>query len=87
MPALARLRVVRTWYGYDGFVPDFLPLVGALPWLREAYVIACVRGGYTIGPCMGDLLAARILGEEPALPLFDPARVAVRVNAPTEAVA
>ena len=81
MPDLARLRIVRSWYGYDGFVPDFLPLVGALPWLREAYVIACVRGGYTIGPYMGELLAARILGEEPELPLFDPARVAIRINA------
>ncbi len=85
MPALAPLRIVRTWYGYDGFVPDFLPVVGVLPWLREAYVIACVRGGYTIGPCMGDLLAASILGEEPALPLFDPARVATRVNTPVPA--
>lgn len=80
MPALADLRIVRAWYGYDAFVPDFLPIVGALPWLKEAYVIACVRGGYTIGPCMGDLLAARILGEEPALPLFDPLRVATRLN-------
>jgi hypothetical protein len=26
---------------------------------------------------MGTLLAQRILGEEPAMPLFDPARVAV----------
>ena len=40
----------------------------------DAYVLACVRGGYTIGPCIGPLVADLILGREPALPLFDPAR-------------
>jgi glycine/D-amino acid oxidase-like deaminating enzyme len=39
------------------------------------HAVACVRGGYTIGPCIGPLVADLILGREPALPLFDPARV------------
>ena len=56
--------------------PDHYPLAGALPGVANAYVLACVRGGYTIGPCIGPLVADLILGREPALPLFDPARFA-----------
>jgi len=74
VPALADARVVRTWLGLEGNVADFMPLAGPLPGLAEAYVIGCVRGGYTIGPFMGRLLAQRILGREPEMPLFDPAR-------------
>lgn len=76
LPALANLRLVRVWYGYDSFVPDVMPLVGALPGWPDVWMIGCVRGGYTIGPCMGRLLAQQILGAEPELPIghFDPAR-------------
>ena len=75
VPAIAHARVLRTWTGFEAFVPDYYPLAGALPSVPDAYVLACVRGGYTIGPCIGPLVADLILGREPALPLFDPARV------------
>jgi glycine/D-amino acid oxidase-like deaminating enzyme len=75
VPAVASARVLRSWTGYEAFVADYWPLAGALPGVRDAYVLACVRGGYTIGPCIGPLVADLILGREPALPLFDPARV------------
>ena len=78
IPALREARVVRTWLGLEASAEDALPLVGEIPGAPDAVVIGCVRGGYTIGPCMGTLLAQRILGREPDLPLFDPAR-AVRV--------
>jgi glycine/D-amino acid oxidase-like deaminating enzyme len=74
LPTLARARIVRSWLGYEAHVPDMLPLAGALPGMPDAFVLACVRGGYTIGPCISELLAARILGREPDLPLFDPGR-------------
>lgn len=74
LPAIAGLRLVRTWYGYDSVAPDVMPMVGALPGAENAFIIGCVRGGYTIGPYMGRLLAQRVLGQEPELPLFDPAR-------------
>lgn len=77
IPALKQARIVRTWLGLEGASPDWMPLVGEIPGAPDAYVIGCVRGGYTIGPWMGTLLAQRILGEEPAMPLFDPARVVV----------
>jgi glycine/D-amino acid oxidase-like deaminating enzyme len=76
IPALTKARIVRTWLGTEAASPDWMPLVGPIPGASDAYVIGCVRGGYTIGPWMGTLLAQRILEEEPAMPLFDPARVA-----------
>jgi sarcosine oxidase, subunit beta len=75
VPALRKARVVRTWLGLEGNTADALPIVGALPGAPEAYVIGGVRGGFTIGPYMGMLLAQRILGQEPEMPLFDPARL------------
>lgn len=75
VPGLAKLRIVRTWLGLEANVPDFMPLVGPLPGMENVFVIGCVRGGFTIGPLMGHLLAQRILGQEPEMPLFDPARV------------
>lgn len=74
LPDLARARVVRSWTGYEAHVPDMLPLAGALPGVADAFLLACVRGGYTIGPYISELLAQRILGQDPELPLFDPAR-------------
>ncbi|HVF64290.1 MAG TPA: FAD-binding oxidoreductase [Casimicrobiaceae bacterium] len=82
VPALAQTRIVRSWTGFEAFVPDHYPLAGALPGVPDAYVLACVRGGYTIGPCIGPLMADLMLGRELALPLFDPARFA---NAPGNA--
>lgn len=75
VPTLARTRVVRTWLGLEANVPDYMPLVGPVPGVEDAYIIGCVRGGFTIGPFMGRLLAQRMLGQEPDMPLFDPARV------------
>lgn len=74
VPALREARIVRTWLGVEGNTADVMPLVGDVPGAPDAYIIGCVRGGYTIGPYMGKLLAQYILGQEPEMPLFDPAR-------------
>jgi glycine/D-amino acid oxidase-like deaminating enzyme len=76
VPALAGTRLVRTWHGFEAHAPDFMPLVGPLTAAGDVFVIGCVRGGYTIGPYMGQLLAQAILGQEPERPLFDPCRFA-----------
>jgi glycine/D-amino acid oxidase-like deaminating enzyme len=73
-PALAEARVVRVWMGLEGHVPDMMPLVGDLPGVPDAYIIGCVRGGFTISPLMGKLLAQHVLGAEPDMPIFDPSR-------------
>lgn len=74
VPAVAHARLLRSWTGFEAHVADYFPLAGPLPGVADAYVLACVRGGFTIGPCIGPLVADLILGREPALPLFDPAR-------------
>lgn len=74
MPALSKIRVVRSWTGFEANVPDFYPLAGALPGVDNAFVLSCVRGGYTIGPYISKLMGDYILGKEPEMPLFDPAR-------------
>ncbi len=81
IPALRCARIVRTWLGLEGNTQDALPIVGELPDAPEAYVIGGVRGGFTIGPFMGRLLAQRILGQEPEMPIFDPARAIVPQSA------
>ncbi len=75
VPALGAARVVRVWTGFEASVEDFYPLAGPLPGVEDAFLLACVRGGYTIGPYIGALMGALILGREPEMPLFDPARV------------
>nr|WP_306268858.1 FAD-binding oxidoreductase [Pararhizobium sp. IMCC3301] len=74
LPELAKARVLRSWTGFEANVPDFYPLAGALPGVENAFVLGCVRGGYTIGPYIGKLMGDFILGREPELPLFDPGR-------------
>jgi glycine/D-amino acid oxidase-like deaminating enzyme len=81
IPALAKARVARIWLGLEAETADAMPMIGALPGLPDAWVIGCVHSGYTSGPYMGKLLAQAMLGEEPELPLFDPARLIVPVEA------
>ncbi|HMC47878.1 MAG TPA: FAD-binding oxidoreductase [Caballeronia sp.] len=81
IPALAKARVARIWLGLESETADAMPMIGALPGLPDAWVIGCVHSGYTSGPYMGKLLAQAMLGEEPELPLFDPARLMVPVEA------
>jgi glycine/D-amino acid oxidase-like deaminating enzyme len=74
VPGLGQARVTRSWTGFEANVPDFYPLAGALPAVPDAYVLGCVRGGYTIGPYIGLLMGDLILEREPEMPLFDPGR-------------
>ncbi|MFL9860772.1 FAD-dependent oxidoreductase [Paraburkholderia madseniana] len=84
IPALAKARVARIWLGLEAETSDAMPMIGALPGSPDAWVIGCVHSGYTSGPYMGKLLAQAMLGEEPELPLFDPARLVVHDDAPAQ---
>ncbi|UDL93660.1 FAD-binding oxidoreductase [Lichenihabitans sp. PAMC28606] len=75
IPALAETRILRIWLGLESETADAMPMIGPLPGIDDAYVIGCVHSGYTSAPYMGLLLAERILGREPEMPLFDPARL------------
>lgn len=48
---------------------------GLLPGASNIYVLCCVRGGYTIGPYIGQLMGDFMLDREPELALFAPGRL------------
>jgi len=75
IPALGDARVARIWLGLESETADAMPMIGELPDHPDAWVIGCVHSGYTSGPYMGKLLAQQILGQQPEMPLFDPARL------------
>jgi glycine/D-amino acid oxidase-like deaminating enzyme len=70
IPALKNSRLVRAWTGLEAETKDALPVVGSIPGLPDAYVCGSVHSGYTSGPYIARLLAERILGFQPSLPLF-----------------
>jgi glycine/D-amino acid oxidase-like deaminating enzyme len=78
VPGLASLHLVRSWAGLEGATPDALPLLGRLPGHANVFVTAGARGGFTLGPLLGRLLAELIATGEPSMPIaaFDPARFA-----------
>ena len=83
VPDLAKLRLVRTWAGYEAVAPDALPAFGRLPNNDGAYIAAAARGGFTFGPAQGLLISEMILGKPPSTPIgrFDPARLLTGAHA------
>ncbi len=78
VPGLAPLHLVRSWAGLEGATADLLPLLGRLPGHPNVFATACARGGFTLGPVLGRLLAELIVHDETSMPIdaFDPARFA-----------
>jgi sarcosine oxidase, subunit beta len=70
IPALKEARLARAWAGLEAETADALPVVGPIPGHPDAYVCGSVHSGYTSGVYIAKLLADRILGVEPRLPLF-----------------
>src|SRR5215471_14551669 len=73
VPALANARIVRTWHGIEGYTHDNFPLIGPVPGIAGAYVMACLRSGWSIGPYGGKLMAEILLGKRAERDLFHPA--------------
>jgi glycine/D-amino acid oxidase-like deaminating enzyme len=78
VPALADLRLVRSWTGFEALVPDALPLVGEVDSHPGLYLAACARGGYTLGPAQAFIVRELMAGRAPPLAIapFAPARLA-----------
>lgn len=74
VPALKTARLLRSWTGFEANVPDFYPVAGAVPGVENAFMLGCVRGGFTIGPYIGQLMGDYILGRTLERPLFEPGR-------------
>ena len=78
VPALRHARLVRSWLGFEAKAPDYLPMVGPLPGVDDAYIIGAVHAGYTVGLSLARALAETILGREPEVAIseqFDPVRL------------
>jgi D-hydroxyproline dehydrogenase subunit beta len=75
VPALARLKAIRTWVGFRPATADHLPLVGR--WEEGLYVAAGHEGlGIATAPGTARLIADLLVGRSPALDPapFDPRR-------------
>jgi len=70
IPPLRGARIARAWAGLEAETADALPAAGPVPGVPGAFVLGSVHSGYTSGPYLARLMAERILGREPALPLF-----------------
>lgn len=75
VPALAEARIARIWLGLEAETADAMPIIGDVPGVPRAFVVGSAHSGYTSGPFMGRIMAQHILGQQPDLPLFDPARL------------
>ncbi|TNC10047.1 FAD-binding oxidoreductase [Methylobacterium terricola] len=81
IPALRAARMARAWAGLEAETADALPVAGPVPGVEGAFVCGSVHSGYTSGPYIARLLAERILGREPDLPLFPVDRLLSRPRA------
>ena len=70
IPALRDATLLRAWAGLEAETADAMPAAGPVPGIPGAYVCGSVHSGYTSGPFIARLLADRIMGREPELPLF-----------------
>jgi gamma-glutamylputrescine oxidase len=69
--------ITHRWSGIFGVTPDRMPVAGKLPTRDRVWVAAGYSGhGNVLGLACGELVAGGILGRsDPALALFDPARL------------
>lgn len=71
----SEVPVEYRWAGIMGFTPDKLPLAGRLPEYENLYIAAGYSGhGVSMAFRCGQLVAGTVVGGEPPLPAFDPAR-------------
>jgi glycine/D-amino acid oxidase-like deaminating enzyme len=69
LPGLAGLSAIRTWTGFRAATPDSLPLIGRWPQDASVVVAAGHEGlGITTSLGTGELVAAAVTGETPAIP-------------------
>ena len=65
VPALARLRLLRSWAG-QALMTDGNPILGELPGVAGFYNAVPASSGYTTGPICARLLAETLIGQRPA---------------------
>ncbi|MCP2266710.1 NAD(P)/FAD-dependent oxidoreductase [Promicromonospora thailandica] len=67
-PFLAQTNVMRSYLGFRPYMPDHLPVIGADPELPGLWFATGHEGaGVGLAPATGDLVAAALLGADPAV--------------------
>jgi glycine/D-amino acid oxidase-like deaminating enzyme len=70
MPELAEITTIRTWTGFRAATPDKLPLIGPTGADPRLYLATGHEGlGITTSLATGRLVADRIVGRSPAIPI------------------
>ncbi|MER9138180.1 FAD-binding oxidoreductase [Mesorhizobium sp. M0830] len=72
LPAIARVAVIRTWSGCEGYIRDMLPVMGrsaTTPGLFHAFGFS--GHGFQLGPGVGDAMAELIMTDRCETPLGD----------------
>ncbi|MEI9410639.1 FAD-binding oxidoreductase [Mesorhizobium salmacidum] len=72
LPSIARVAVIRTWSGCEGYVRDMLPVMGrsaTTPGLFHAFGFS--GHGFQLGPGVGDAMAELIMTDRCETPLDD----------------
>jgi glycine/D-amino acid oxidase-like deaminating enzyme len=79
LPDLAAVPIIEARVGVRPLPADGYPLVGSLPGIPALY-LAVTHSGMTLGPLLGELVAAEVLGggRDPRLATFRPERCVVR---------
>lgn len=77
VPALRSLDIQRCWSGFESVAPDALPVLGRLPGHRDVLIATGARGGYSLGPALGRMVAELATAGTASVPAasFDPARL------------
>jgi sarcosine oxidase, subunit beta len=65
VPSVSRLRIIRTWTGFENTSPDYYPVFGEVGRQPGLFVLTGARGGFVAGPLLGLLMAQVLSGEEP----------------------
>ena len=77
VPALRNLGILRCWSGFESVAPDALPVLGPLPGHPHVLIATGARGGYSLGPALGKMVAELVTTGTACVPAahFDPARL------------
>ena len=71
VPELRGREIVRAWACYEGRSPDRLLMIGPLDSPKGFYIQCCVKGGFTLAPIVGVIMAEWLTKGKTSLPMDD----------------
>jgi glycine/D-amino acid oxidase-like deaminating enzyme len=71
VPRINHLRIERQWCGLEGRSPDRYPFFGEVTAVPGFFLLACVHGGLTMSPLLGEQLAELIVDGRLSFPMWE----------------